>query len=411
MVIAVENSECIDVNILDGTQRQTLAFTRSLGKKGIHVAVGADWHPSLASSSKYCSNSFSYPSPYKCTNDFVDAVFKHVKDFPGSILIPITDVTVSEVLRNRSLFSSAELKIPFVEYEKYNFASDKEALFRLAQRLGVYVPKTIFSTDYGCVAALAREAAGIGFPLVLKPARSRVYHEKGWIDTKVRYVNDRNEFMHLVDNGPMAMHPFLIQEKIEGPGMGIFLLMDNGCLIAQFAHKRIREKPPSGGVSVICESIEPPMNALHQAIRLLQELEWHGVAMVEFKLDRQDGLLKLMEINARLWGSLQLAISSGVDFPYLLYKLAMGDKISPVKDYKKGLMSRWELGDLDHLLIRLLKKSRELSLPRDAPSRMRVLSDFVLDFVRPSVRNEILRLDDPRPFFLELKHYMRELRS
>ena len=32
---------------------------------------------------------------------------------------------------------------------------------------------------------------------------------------------------------------------------------------------------------------------------------------------------KLIEVNPRFWGSLALAIYAGIDFPYLLYKLAM----------------------------------------------------------------------------------------
>ena len=48
---------------------------------------------------------------------------------------------------------------------------------------------------------------------------------------------------------------------------------------------------------------------------LLDELNWHGVAMVEFKVT-EDGTPYLMEINTRFWGSLQLAIDAGVDFPY-----------------------------------------------------------------------------------------------
>jgi predicted ATP-grasp superfamily ATP-dependent carboligase len=52
-----------------------------------------------------------------------------------------------------------------------------------------------------------------------------------------------------------------------------------------------------------------------------------GVAMVEFKLDRRKGnAAKLIDVNGRFWGSLQLAILSGVDFPYYLYQLAVGDR-------------------------------------------------------------------------------------
>jgi predicted ATP-grasp superfamily ATP-dependent carboligase len=185
--------------------------------------------------------------------------------------------------------------------------------------------------------------------------------------------------------------------------------MDNGNVLAQFAHRRVREKPPTGGLSVLCESIEPPELALNAAKTLLKKLRWSGVAMVEFKEDLRDKTPKLMEVNARFWGSLQLAISAGVDFPYLLFQIAAGAKIDGAGKYRLGVRSRWELGDLDHLLIRLKEKPSKLFLPSDAPSKMGAVKNFLVDFLRPSVRNEILRPNDMRPFRFELKEYLKSI--
>ena len=198
----------------------------------------------------------------------------------------------------------------------------------------------------------------------------------------------------------------MLQRWIEGEGVGVFVLMWNGKIIARFSHRRIREKPPSGGVSVLCESIEPPPGTMNAAIQLLNELQWSGVAMVEFKWDRLKNLPQLMEVNARFWGSIQLAISAGVDFPYMLYSLALGKKVEPVTKYKIGIRSRWELGDLDHLWIRFRDASSDL-LPSNTPSRLEVLKNFLFDFFRPSVRNEVLRLEDPAPFLHEFSEYVK----
>jgi len=69
-------------------------------------------------------------------------------------------------------------------------------------------------------------------------------------------------------------------------------------------------------------------------------MAWHGVAMVEFKVSA-DGTPYLMEVNARFWGSLQLAIDAGVDFPWLLYQLATGRDVESDDDYVTGVKSRW----------------------------------------------------------------------
>ncbi len=111
---------------------------------------------------------------------------------------------------------------------------------------------------------------------------------------------------------------------MPGPGVGVFLLLWEGKLRAAFAHRRLREKPPSGGVSVYRESIALDPVLLERSRRLLESFGWQGVAMVEYKIDERTGTPILMEINGRFWGSLQLAVDAGVDFPRLLIECAEG---------------------------------------------------------------------------------------
>jgi len=129
--------------------------------------------------------------------------------------------------------------------------------------------------------------------------------------------------------------------------------------------------------------------------------------MVEFKLDRRDGQAKLMEVNGRFWGSLQLAIDSGLNFPLLLYRLATGENVPAQLVYKAGVKSRWFLGDLDHLLIRLSSPYGVDGLHHAEVSKLRACLNF-LKFYEPNLRYEVTRLDDPRPGWFEVKSYFRE---
>jgi predicted ATP-grasp superfamily ATP-dependent carboligase len=396
----------VEAVILDGDQRSALAVTRSLGKKGIKVVVGADVEPSLASRSRYCGKAFRYPSPLQTPEQFIENLRSKIEEWPDAILIPMTDVTLTEILRRRTDFGNG-ITIPFDEYDKYILLSDKTTLFRLSKELGTPSPRTIISTDYEGNAILSNAKKNIGFPLVVKTGLSTIRTESGWIRGGVRYAKDESELQVILSEDIFLRFPFVIQERIQGPGMGVFLLLERGDVLASFAHLRIREKPPSGGVSVVCESIEPPSSAMESAMNILGGERWSGIAMVEFKIDKGDGIPKLIEVNARFWGSLQLAVTSGVDFPYLLYRWARGERIESTPEYRVGVKSRWELGDFDHLYSRVAKSPSRMSLPPGYPSRFAVLKEFLSDFFRPSVRNEVLQWSDPAPFFHEARQYLR----
>ena len=278
-------------------------------------------------------------------------------------------------------------------------AADKAAITRLADSLGVATPRSV-----EIEAAIDEPPPELQFPVVIKPSRSRVRTDQGWLHTSVDYADSVRELTGKLEALPAAAYPVLLQERIRGPGIGMFYCFDNGRPIATFAHKRLHEKPPSGGVSVLRESILPHELADDYSKRLLSALNWHGVAMVEFKLDERDQLPKLMEINGRFWGSLQLAIDAGVDFPNLLIKLASGASIDPVFEYKLGVKSRWFWGEIDLLLLYILKNAAQLNLPEGHDSRIVSILKVINPFIRKQ-RFEVLRPGDIKPWFYETKEW------
>jgi hypothetical protein len=169
------------------------------------------------------------------------------------------------------------------------------------------------------------------------------------------------------------------------------------------------EKPPSGGVSVLCESVPLDEEMVEAAKKLLSVVEWTGVAMVEFKRDHRDGKAKLMEINGRFWGSLQLAIEAGIDFPYLLTDYYIGKKPkSLVDDYSVGVRLKWPLGALDYLLIRLKNRDRNLHLPEEHPPKMKAIIDF-MNIKGKSTKFDVINRKDLMPFFCECKEYVSQM--
>ncbi len=391
--------------VTDGEQRAALAVTRSLGRKGLGVIVGAAAARSIAGASRYCVRTLQYPSPFADPEGFGDAIAAAVDKFDVGTIMPITDSTTRVLAEQRARFRpSVVASIP--RLGAYDLVSDKYRLMRLAAELGVPIPETVFVPD-GDVSAVIHNVKQ--YPVVVKPGRSIVRKESGWAKTNVHFVSNSDELLELYRQTAYLQYPSLVQQRIAGEGQGVFGYFDEGRPCALFAHRRVREKPPAGGVSVFRESLRLPKPMTEYAVRLLQHVKWHGVAMVEFKVERHSNVPMLMEVNGRFWGSLQLAIDAGIDFPSLLHRASSGIPVSvPDNSYRAGTKSRWLLGDVDHLLQRLLKSSAELHLDAHAPSRWRCLWDFC-KFIQSDLHYEVESLTDPVPAFAEYRDWIAAL--
>jgi predicted ATP-grasp superfamily ATP-dependent carboligase len=390
------------VLVTDGDQRSTLAVVRSLGSAGIPVSVGNSFPRCLAGSSRYSAGTVCYPSPWENQEAFQAFLIDAVRGGRYQVLMPMTDVTLQLVSQIREALGPW-VRVPIPSAEQVKVAQDKRRVLALAQQIGIPCPRTFMLSEKESLEEVAQKAH---YPVVIKPRFSRFFSRGTWFYGGVTYARDPAQLKKLYEQCHSQIPFPVVQEKIKGEGRGVFLLIWEGEVKAAFFHRRRREKPPWGGASVYCESLSRDEDLLQKALLLLRTIGWQGVAMVEFKVDNQDGQAKLMEINGRFWGSLQLAIDAGVNFPLLLYRLALGDTVPTQHSYKVGVKSRWLLGDLDQLLIRLTHHQGDGLLDSDV-SRPRACLDF-LKFYEPNLHYEVLRLDDPAPGWFEIRSYFQD---
>jgi predicted ATP-grasp superfamily ATP-dependent carboligase len=320
----------------------------------------------------------------------------------ADVLIPVSEASLLAVLQHAGLFG--HLVVPFPVESQFRRVCDKQAVLEAARGVGIAVPRQHSVADEHALISLV-EAGAVAFPLVIKPSRSVVGDAAARAKVGVSYAANPAELLARARSYAPAAYPLLLQQRIVGPGVGVFLLRWDGETLAAFAHQRLREKPPSGGISVYSESIALDGALRQRAEALLDRFSWRGVAMVEFKIDSESETPYLMEINGRFWGSLQLAIAAGVDFPALLVKAALGEPIARVEHYRVGVRNRWWWGDVDHLLARLRRSDEELSLPPGSPRRGRAILEFFR--WRAGDRNEVIQLDDLGPSWRETKLWLQ----
>jgi len=398
--------------VLDADNRSALAVVRSLGAQGVTVYTADAASESLAGHSRFSAGYHRLPSPLEAPNEYPQAVRELAGHVGAEVVLPMVDASVMLLCRDGAkqpagddadaagAIAGRPALIAAPSAAAYLALSDKARLVGLAEQVGIPVPRTIVAQD---AASLRAAAAEIGFPCVLKPARSRVLLDGQTIGTSVTIANDAAAVDAVAAQpwlGPVAC---LVQAFIPGTGAGVFSLCGPEGPVAWFAHRRLREKPPRGGVSVLSESVavDPKLKALSEV--LLRSVDWFGPAMIEFRVD-PEGRPWLMEVNGRFWGSLQLAIDSGVDFPWLLYRLCRGEAVDGPDDYEIGRRLRWLLGDLDHLLLQLRGKGTANGFK----PRAKALAAFLAS-QGPKTRLEVRRSNDPAPFRRELKCWLGEV--
>lgn len=339
------------VLVTDAANRVALAVVRALGNAG-HEVIATEV-PQRARprppvfDSRHVHRSIVTEDPRALAGD-VDVAF------------PISINTILEM--------AGTPNAPIPDAATLRRANSRDLLLPLARELGIETPETWVPDGD---AELKGAADQVSFPAVIKFRTDEgLYLEPG---ERYRVVRDRDELM-LAYGRLSALQPRpMIQQFVPGEGCGWSAVYDRGRCVAHFGHRRLREYPPSGGPSTACESIHDATLAA-AGRTLLDHLEWHGPAMVEFK--HFGGRFVLMEINPRFWGSLPLAIDCGINFPALLVKVAMGEAPRPEPTYRAGRRIRFLFHDL----------AAALRQPRYWKG---VLGDL-------TCRDGILSLDDPR---------------
>ncbi len=380
--------------VTDPEQRAALAAVRALGDAGYRVDVVGRGR-GLAGFSRFVSASHRLkPDVLSNPKELPKAIAELVQARKIGVVLPVTDGASMALLGEDSQIGAV---VAGPTRDAYVRASDKRRLMELAPSFGLRVPRqfTMLSPSDDPEPAYAFGA------VVVKPSRSVVTIDGRAVGTKVQFAGAAATLKKALKGFPAEAYPLLVQERVVGDGVGVFLLRRDGCSLLQFGHLRLREKPPAGGVSTYRAVHLPPASLVTSCERLLDALGYEGAAMVEFKRDQLTGDYVLMEVNARLWGSVQLAVDAGMDFPTALVRMACGEPVDPPSSLRTEVRSVWELGELDHMLALLRRTSEDLHLPDHASVGIRAVLQVLLDRTRHD-RTEVFRWSDPIPFAAEL---------
>ena len=354
--------------VTDGTSKKSLSVVRSLGDAASFVGVTSKYPLSTAGVSRHADAQYWIRD--RDPESYVRKINEITEEADIDQLLPVRGRRWEIASEYRD-----ELRLPVEKIlpsrEAMNVAIRKRETYELAEAVGIPTPTTRTISALEDLRSVGDE---IGYPAVMKTGK----------ETEARFVevvesNDELEAAYSAYRETNDSDP-LVQEYLPGTSRGFFALYVEGELVDGYSHRRIREYPAEGGASACAASIRDD-RLEEYADELLSALDWHGVAMVEFK-DSAEGVPKVVEINPKFWGSLDLAIESGLNFPRALVEYTAGRREFDFEFTPRQV--HWPLtGDMQHLSGR----------PRSAPAVVR-------DLLSPHVRSNFRR-SDPAPHVIE----------
>jgi protein-tyrosine-phosphatase/predicted ATP-grasp superfamily ATP-dependent carboligase len=377
--------------VLGDDTRSFLAVVRSLGRAGWEVHAAPWDFSSPALTSRYLSGVHRLPAYSLGAEKWVAALGALIEEAGIGLVVPCDDRGLIPLHRHSQELPGGRLALPNAEAITVFF--DKGETRALAQRLGVPVAP-------GRVLGAADDAALLsgefGLPLALKPRSS---YRLGQAGAKESVQIVRSEAALAKALGRISNpENWLVEGFFQGEGVGLSVLAEHGVVRLAFQHRRLHEASETGGSS--SRVSEPVDSRFLQAVEAMAAATaLHGVAMFEFRRVPETGDFILLEVNARFWGSLPLAVAAGADFPAAAAALYAGEPLPDSGRYELSVVRR----DLGGEYYRVLKEAdATASLPSKLFSLAGGLGGVALSLTRGRSFDSYAA-DDPAPWQADRK--------
>jgi predicted ATP-grasp superfamily ATP-dependent carboligase len=366
----------------------TVACLRSLRPRGVRTIVGSESRSTPAAASTYRDEFVRLPDPESDLDAYGDALLSLAERPDVRTIVPVREEDVY-VLADRKAAFADEVATPWPDIERLRRVQDRVELFAAADAAGVGTPDTARLDRWE---DWDRETIVKPRYTVAAPAYLGSNADGAEIgSTEYRRPGSRPDPEAALER---RGHVPLVQERIpDSREYGFFALYDRGDPVATFQHCQHRGWKYCGGPSAYRETVhDPDLEAAGRA--LLDELEWHGLAMVEFLRDPADGEFKLMEVNPRFWSSLPFSVRAGADFPQYYWRLAVDEPIASGPTYEVGMGGHLLRGELSYLHS---VATEEYPLV-ERPSLGTAAREVAASLLRHP-RFDYAVADDPVPFF------------
>lgn len=346
----------VSVLVLNGESRAGLAVTRSLGKKGIKVYVGGNRKLARSFFSKYCKGRFIYPNSSNGVEEVHKSLLENVKKIKPDVILPINNDTTYIISKYIKKYQKYSKITPLLDLKNFRYYYNKENIIKISKKEKILIPKTYVTKKFS---ELKKISNNISYPVLLKPSISSGGRGIQIIKSKEKLIERYNQSTKVKTDYSFNPKNIIIQEYLEGDVYTVYMLYHKGRLISSMVMKALRWYPSKLGVAISYKTVKND-KILEIALRLFEGRCFNGPVDVQFIVDNKDKKTKLLEINPKLWGTVEASIAAGIDIPFLLYQIVLGKNVSKVKGYKVGQEFRWILFGELAILLKSLNDMRSI---------------------------------------------------
>jgi D-aspartate ligase len=211
----------------------------------------------------------------------------------------------------------------------------KLCTYRAAEAAGVPTPRFWVPETREQIRELEAELV---YPLILKPILGHKFSKR--FSTSYFVAHDFKELLDSFDVVDCAGIRTFLVELIPGPDdrlCSYYTYRDeSGRNLINYTKRIIRRYPVNMGSATYHITDDVP-GVQELASALLRQVGLQGVANVEFKMDKRDGKLKLIECNARFTAPDCLLVASGLNLPLFVYNRLIGRESLVPSDYRTGV--------------------------------------------------------------------------
>jgi D-aspartate ligase len=297
-----------------------LGIARSLGEQGIPV-VGLTEQRIYGNYTRYAKTVFC-PDSRKDPEALLAFLLRRGERSGRGVIFPTRDDDVLFLDRFRKeLEPYYSLVVP--PSSAITVCLDKWQTYLCSKQAGVSTPKSWLVEGEEDLGRAMQEAT---YPCVLKPLAAHHWRRgHNWDIVGARKaipVRSREELVAEYAAIARADNRALLQEMIPG---GDDCLVVTACYIDRkfqwagaFNAQKLVQEPAIFGTGCVVQTVHRP-ELFDPTQRLLQQMNFSGIAEVEYKWDRSANCYKLIEVNPRPWDQHRLGNACGVDLIHLAY--------------------------------------------------------------------------------------------